>query len=743
MFGSLIGCAMTANDADRLCELDGQIERITFTSEETGYTVAQVRVTGRTDPVTVVGSLLAPSPGELLHLEGEWTTHPRYGLQFKVHRHETRVPATEEGIRRYLGSGMIRGIGKVYADRIVDQFGEQTLAVIENDPDKLAHIEGIGKKRIEMIRKAWDDQKEIRNVMLFLQGHGVSPGYAAKIFRRYGQRSIAVVRENPYRLATDIAGIGFAIADKIAEKIGIDKKDPKRVQAGILHRLWMLAGEGHVFYPYGPLLDHCSELLGVNPERVSAAAENLRRAHRIVVEEICPGTKALEENERAVFLPPLHRSEQVIAERIQILKARPKGGGPIHQPSTFQDVMETLPLRLAQDQKKAVEQSVIEKVLIVTGGPGTGKTTIISSVIRLYARWTRKILLAAPTGRAAKRMSEATGAVAMTIHRLLEFNFQKGGFQRSEDHPLDCGLLIVDEASMIDTTLMAHLLRAVPDSATVVFVGDVDQLPSVGPGNVLADMIGSGRLPVVKLTEIYRQAQTSRIVVNAHRINHGQLPDLSPPGQLTEFYFIEKEAPEEVRDVLLQVVGKNIPRRFGFDPIEEIQVLTPMHKGTVGAVSLNRELQDALNPGAEEIVQGEKRLRVGDKVMQIRNNYDREVFNGDIGRIEGIDAVAREITVRFEDRSVVYEFGDLDEIVLAYAVSVHKSQGSEFPAVVLPVVTQHYILLQRNLIYTAVTRARKLLVMVGTRKALAMAIGNNAPQKRYTRLQSRIRELLG
>ncbi|MCF8050892.1 MAG: ATP-dependent RecD-like DNA helicase [Desulfobacterales bacterium] len=733
---------MADNDPDRLVELEGQIERITFTSEETGYTVAQVRVGGQSQPVTVVGNLLAPTSGEVLHMEGEWITHPRYGLQFKVHRHETRVPATEDGIRRYLGSGMIRGIGKVYADRMVDQFGEQTLAVIENEPDKLAEIEGIGKKRIEMIRKAWDDQKEVRNVMLFLQGHGISPGYAAKIFRRYGQRSIAVVRDNPYRLATDIAGIGFAIADKIAEKIGIDKKDPKRVQAGILHGLWTLAGEGHVFYPHGPLLGHCSELLAVDGERVRAAADELHRAHRIVIEEIFPGVAALEANESAVFLPPFYRNEQVIAERIQMLMARPKGVGGLHRQSAFQDVLRALPFRLARDQKRAVDKSAAEKVLIVTGGPGTGKTTIISSVIRLYSRWTRKILLAAPTGRAAKRMSEATGAAAMTIHRMLEFNFQKGGFQRDGDNPLDCDLLIVDEASMIDTTLMAHVLRAVPDPATVVFVGDVDQLPSVGPGNVLADMIASGRIPVVKLTEIFRQAQTSRIIVNAHRINHGQLPELALSGELTEFYFIEKRAPEEVRDAILQVVRQNIPRRFGLDPIKDIQVLTPMHKGTVGAVSLNRELQQALNPAGEGIVQGERRFRVGDKVMQIRNNYDREVFNGDIGRIERIDPVAQQVTVRFEDRPVVYEFGDLDEIVLAYAVSVHKSQGSEFPAVVLPVVTQHYILLQRNLIYTAVTRARELMVMVGTRKALAIAVGNDAPQKRYTRLEARIRQLL-
>jgi exodeoxyribonuclease V alpha subunit len=720
-------------------ELDGQIVRVTYTSEETGYTVAQVRVEGHSQPVTVVGNLLSPTSGEMLHMEGRWTTHPRFGRQFKVHRHETRVPATVEGIRRYLGSGMIKGIGKVYADRIVDAFGEQTLEVIEYTPEKLADIDGIGEKRIEMIRSAWKDQKEVQNVMLFLQGHGVSSGYAAKIFRRYGQRAVAVVRENPYRLATDIAGIGFAIADKIAEKIGIGKNAPKRLEAGVLHALWTMAGEGHVYYPLEPLLAYCSQMLGVGRAGVASAVEMLHRTKRIVIEDLFPGGELPADGDRAVYLPPLHRNEQTVADRLHGLMTHPAKIGIADLPSALQDLKREFAFRLAEAQRRAVERSATEKVLIVTGGPGTGKTTIISSVLRLYSRWTRKIQLTAPTGRAAKRMSETTGGAAMTVHRLLEFSPQKGGFQRNEDHPLTCDLLIVDEASMIDTTLMAHLLRAVPNPATVVFVGDVDQLPSVGPGNVLSDMIASGCVPVVKLTEIFRQAKSSRIVVNAHRINRGQLPELPPPGQLTEFYFIEKDTPEEVRDILIRVVRENIPRRFGLDPLEAIQVLTPMNKGTVGAVNLNRALQEILNPTGEGIVRGEKRFRVGDKVMQIRNNYDREVFNGDIGRIGSMDVAGQKMTVFFDGRPVVYEFGDLEELVLAYAVSVHKSQGSEFSAVVMPVVTQHYVLLQRNLIYTAVTRAKQLLVMVGTRKALAIAIANNAPQKRYTRLRSQLR----
>ncbi len=726
--------------ATPLSRIEGQIDRITYTNEETGYTVAQVRVAGRSLPVTVVGHLLAPTVGEVLQMEGEWNTHPRYGLQFKVLRHESRVPATADGIRRYLGSGMIRGIGKVYADRIVEAFGEQTLTVIEKEPEKLAGIEGIGKKRIEMIRSAWDDQKEVRNVMMFLQGHGVSPGYAAKIFRKYGQRSIAVVRANPYRLAEDIAGIGFSIADRIAAQIGIGKDSPDRLQAGVLHTLWTMAGEGHVYFPLGALLDACCRLLDVDRRRASAAAADLARAKRIVLEALVDRTPSGDENDQAAFLPPLYRNEQMVAERLAtLMKTAGADAGRSRKPSV-RATGEGLSFRLAEDQARAVERALTDKVLIVTGGPGTGKTTIISSVLRIYSRRTRKVLLAAPTGRAAKRMREATGVDAMTIHRMLEYSPQKRGFQRNEDRPLSCDLLIVDEASMIDTTLMAHLLRAVPDTATVIFVGDVDQLPSVGAGNVLADMIDSGRIPVVRLTEIFRQAKSSRIVLNAHRINRGRLPDLSPRKGLADFYFIEKEAPEEVCDVLLRAVRENIPRRFGFDPIEDIQVLTPMNKGIVGAVNLNRELQAALNPRGEGIVRGEKRFRVGDKVMQIRNNYDRGVFNGDIGRIDSIDTAGQEMIVRFEERPLVYEFGDLDEIVLAYAVSVHKAQGSEFKAVVLPVVTQHFVLLQRNLIYTAVTRAKALMVMIGTRKALAIAIGNESPQKRYTRLQWRIRE---
>jgi exodeoxyribonuclease V alpha subunit len=736
---------MTGNDNERGTVLEGQIERVVFTSEDTGYTVVQFKIDGRPEPVTVVGSLHSPTPGEMLRLQGQWTTHPRYGRQFKADRHETQVPATAEGIRRYLGSGMVRGIGPEMARRIVETFGEQTLEVIDGNADALNRVEGIGPKRVDMIRDAWNRQKEIRNVMVFLQGHGVGSGYAAKIFKRYGQRAIAVVRANPYRLAAEVSGIGFSTADKIASQIGIDQDAPMRIEAGVLHGLWTLAAEGHAYYPFAPLMEFCAEMLAVSRETVAGAATRLANAGRVVVENLRSEGPDATDSGRAVYLPPLHRNEKTVAERLQRLMNCPKGLSVARRQQTVRRARSDFTVRLAKDQQTAVDRSLTDKVLIITGGPGTGKTTIISAIVHLFSRLTSKILLAAPTGRAAKRMSEATGSGAMTIHRMLDFSIQKGGFQRNEEKPLSCELLVVDEASMIDTTLMAHLLRAVPDPATVIFVGDVQQLPSVGPGNVLSDMIASGRLPVVELTEIFRQARASRIIVNAHRIHQGQMPGLNNPAPgvpKTDFYFFEQEDPERVLDRIRTLAAERIPQGFGFDPVEDIQVLTPMHKGIVGAANLNRILQDALNPAGEGIVRGEKRFRVGDKVMQIRNNYPREVFNGDIGWIEAIDPAAQEVTVRFDARRVLYEFADLDELVLAYAVSVHKSQGSEFKAVVMPVVTQHFILLQRNLLYTAVTRARELMVIVGTRKALSIAIGNDAPQKRYTHLKWRIRQSL-
>ncbi len=719
--------------------LQGHLERITYTNEENGFTIARVKIYGRHDLVTVVGNMMGPTPGEVLEIEGEWANHPKYGEQFKIARYKSKVPATVFGIQKYLGSGLIKGIGPVMAKRIVSRFGEKTLDIIEKNEDKLDEVKGIGQKRIQMIKKAWDDQREIRYVMLFLQSHGVSSGYATKIFKQYGDRAIQVVRENPYRLATDVFGIGFVTADRIAEKLGFPKDSPLRAEAGTLFVLHQLADEGHVFYPYDLLLKKCVEMLDSEEPVVAGAIGTIALRKWIVIEDLNEND-AFQENPKAVYLAKYHLCESSIAERIKDLLGAPKSIRSIDPVKAIQWVQDRLTIRLAREQAQAIKSATESKVMVITGGPGTGKTTIIQAVLKIFSRLGVRIMLAAPTGRAAKRMSEATGFEARTIHRLLEYSFQKGGFQRNDQKPLDADLLVVDEASMMDTALMYYLLKAVPPGATLLLVGDVNQLPSVGAGNVLKDIIDSGVVPVMTLNEIFRQARESLIIVNAHKINQGLLPLLRPEGERRgDFFFIEQEDPEEVLRIILELTTKRIPKRFNLDAVEDIQVLTPMHKGTVGAENLNRKLQEALNPGDNGLVRGERAFRIKDKVMQIRNNYDKEVFNGDIGTLASIDSELREVSISFDDRTVPYDFMDLDEIVLAYAISVHKSQGSEYPAVVIPVLTQHYMLLQRNLIYTAVTRGKQLVVLVGTRKALEIAVRNDKTEKRYTRLQERLR----
>jgi len=721
-----------------LTDLTGQIERITYTNEENGFTIARVKVYGQRDLVTVVGYLMSPTPGEILAMRGEWVNHPKFGEQFKVVEYKTTVPATVFGIQKYLGSGLIKGLGPVIAGRIVKKFGKKTLDVIEDNIEQLALVEGIGKKRIAMIQKAWDEQKEIREVMMFLQSHGVSSGYATKIFKQYGSRSVAVVTEDPYRLAMDIFGIGFVIADSIAEKLGFSKQSPLRIEAGILYVLHQLSDEGHVFYPYEHLVKKSQEILGVDRENVVEALGTLTLDKKIILEDLNESIDAFKENNKGVYLAKFHLCETSISARLKTLLTAPKSIRPVNVERAVEWVQEQLDIRLAENQTKAIRCALENKIMVITGGPGTGKTTIINAVLKIFSRLGVKTLLAAPTGRAAKRMTETTGHEAKTIHRLLEYSFTKGGFQKNEEKPLNCDLLILDEASMIDTVLMHHLIKAVPIFATVILVGDVNQLPSVGAGYVLNDIIASGTIPVMELNEIFRQARESRIVVNAHNINNGIVPTFENDDPGNDFYFIQQEDPEKVLEIILELTKERIPGRFGLDPIDDIQVLTPMHKGTVGAGNLNTQLQKILNPVQEEITRGNRNFRVNDKVMQIRNNYDKEVFNGDIGRITGIRPDDNEISVTFDGREVSYEFFELDELVLAYAVSVHKSQGSEYPAVVIPVLTQHYILLQRNLIYTAVTRGRKLVVMVGTRRALAMGVKNDKTQNRFTYLRHRL-----
>jgi exodeoxyribonuclease V alpha subunit len=721
-----------------LTDLKGQIERLTYYNEETGYTIAQVKVYGRSDLATIVGNLISPLPGEVIHMQGEWISHPRFGDQFKVVQYRTAVPATVYGIRKYLGSGLIKGIGPVMAKRIVNRFGEDTLTVIEKEIERLGEVGGIGTKRLEMIRKAWADQKEIREVMVFLQSHGVSSGYAVKIFRQYGNSSIPVVTENPYQLALDIFGIGFKTADQIAEKLGFEKKSPVRVKAGIIYVLHRLSDEGHVYFPYEPLIDECRKILDVDRADVVDGIAAIESEKRIVMEDIRDSPEEDPENSKAVFLEKFHFCETSISRRLKRLIQGEKTIRRIQEDKALDWVRQQLSITLAPRQLEAIRKAIQNKVMVITGGPGTGKTTIINAVLKIFSRLPVKILLAAPTGRAAKRMSETTGHESRTIHRLLEFSMGKGGFQKDEDHPLACDLLVVDEASMIDTVLMHHLLKAVPLHATLILVGDVNQLPSVGAGNVLNDIIASETVAVVTLNEIFRQAQKSRIIVNAHQINNGMVPYFDQTSFNDDFYFIEQEDPEKVLDLILRLVANRIPERFGFHAVDDIQVLSPMHRGIVGAGNLNRELQKALNREERGLVRGNRNFLVKDKVMQIRNNYEKEVFNGDIGRIRSVSLERQEVVICFDGRNLVYDFNDLDEIVPAYAISVHKSQGSEYPVVVIPVLVQHYMLLQRNLIYTAVTRGKKLVVMVGTRKALAMGIKNDKTRKRFTRLKYRL-----
>jgi exodeoxyribonuclease V alpha subunit len=715
--------------------IQGLLEKISFHNEENDFVVAKLREKEKKELTTIVGNLSGVNPGESLKLTGQWVQNKRFGEQFQVESFEVTVPATLHGIQKYLASGLIQGIGPIMSERIVEKFGLYTLEVIEKKPERLSEVEGIGPKRISMIRKAWVEQKEIKEIMIFLQGHGVGAAYSAKIYKQYGDQSIERVRENPYRLAHDIYGVGFITADKIAQSLGIDRNSLIRAKAGLLFVLNQLTEEGHVYYPENQLIHKAKEILSVDEEIIILAVRELTKEKELFLEDLDP-----EGHLKAAYLAPFHVAETGVAQRLINLKESPSNVRPIHPEKAIEWVQQKLNIELAQKQEEAVLLAATSKVLIITGGPGTGKTTLITAILRIFQQLKLRILLAAPTGRAAKRMNEATGWEAKTIHRLLEYSPHKGDFKKDQDDPLEADVVIIDEASMVDTLLMYHLLKAIPPHAHLILVGDVDQLPSVGPGNVLKDIIRSGKFTVVRLTEIFRQAQESMIVVNAHKVNQGEIPALKEtdePGK-TDFQFIQEEDPEKILQNILDLCSERIPRQFGFHPLREIQVLTPMHKGTIGVTNLNIELQKRLNPGQSGITRGAWTFRSGDKVMQIVNNYDKDVFNGDIGWISKIDPEEREVVIEFDGRGVPYDYSDLDEVVLAYAVSVHKSQGSEYPVVILPVVTQHYMLLQRNLIYTGITRAKKLVILIGTKKALAIAIRNNKPQRRYTLLSERL-----
>ena len=712
--------------------LEGSVERITFHSEDNHFTIAKMKIKGRRELLTIIGHLFSITPGEILKVQGSFERHPKYGQQFRITHYESVIPATVLGIEKYLGSGLVKGIGPEMAKRIVKTFGLETLNIIEKDIQKLAKVEGIGPKRIGQIKEAWKEQKEIRRIMIFLQGYGVSTGLATKIFKTYGQQAVSRLQENPYTLATDIFGVGFLTADRIAEKMGLAKEALIRLEAGLIYILQQKSEEGQVCLPDEALMQAATAQLAVDTHLIEQALKGLIEKKAFHTQEAVSGSTL-------IFLPYLDFSEEGIARRLKAL-VQAKTRVDRRAEEILVQVEKTLRLRLSVKQREAVQKALSQKVLIITGGPGTGKTTIIRSILEIFRQLDRRCVLMAPTGRAAKRLAEVTRFPAATIHRGLGYNPKMGGFQKDEDHPLPADLVVVDEASMIDTSLMFHLLKAVPDQAALILVGDVFQLPSVGPGNVLSDFIESNQIPVVHLDEIFRQGEGSLIVVNAHRIHQGEMPILvrEEEGRNKEFYFLDQEDPEKAARWILEMVQEKLPKRYSLDPLQDIQVLTPMYKGAVGAENLNSFLQEHLNPEQRSVQRGARLFKVGDKVMQIRNNYDKDVYNGDIGRLTKIDRENQEVWVNFDGRFVVYDFSELEELVLAYAISVHKSQGNEYPAVVLPVMIQHFILLQRNLIYTAVTRAKRVVVLIGTRKALAIGIKNNKPQLRHSFLKERL-----
>jgi exodeoxyribonuclease V alpha subunit len=712
--------------------VEGVLERVTFSNDENAWSVVKLVVAGQADLVTAVGNLLGVQPGESLRLSGRWTTDKKYGEQFRVESYVTVKPATLIGIEKYLGSGLVRGVGKVMAERLVGHFGLETLEVIDQKPERLVEVEGIGPVRSERITKAWVEQRQIKDVMVFLQSHGVSTTYATRIYKQYRDRSIAVVRENPYRLAIDILGIGFKSADTIASQLGIEPTSPLRAEAGVLHVLATLSAEGHVYVPRPRLLSAAVEILAIDPPVIEKAIGDLTAEGRIVIEPLASG-------DEAVYLKSLHTAEAASADRVRLLLGTEVRPIRIDIERAIAWFEERQNIALADEQKEAIRKSATSKLLVVTGGPGTGKTTLVNGIIRILEKKGRRILLAAPTGRAAKRMTETTSREAKTIHRLLEFNPKKFGFDRDASNPLEADLVILDEASMIDTVLAYHMLKALPLHCQLLLVGDIDQLPSVGPGSVLGDIIRSGVADVVRLRHIFRQGAESLIVVNAHRVNEGLMPELPPEGSKADFFFIERKEPEEIAATLKALVRQHIPHKFGLDPVDDIQVLTPMQRGLLGVANVNAELQALLNPSGDALVRGSRTVRVGDKVMQIRNNYDLNVFNGDIGRVRAIDPVELEVKVEFDGRGVTYDYSGLDELVLAYACSIHKSQGSEYPCVVIPVHTQHYMMLQRNLLYTALTRGKRLVILVGSKRALAIAVKNNSTEERCTMLAERLR----
>jgi len=721
----------------RLVTIEGQLEHITYFNEETQYTIARLKASNQAAAIIVVGYLAGVSPGEALKVKGTWQTHRKYGLQFKIHSYEVTLPAAVEGIRTYLASGIIKGIGKSLAARLVTAFGHRTLEIIESAPERLLDVEGIGEAKSDMIQSAWKEHHALRAFMQFLQEMGVQTSFCAKIYKEYGPDAIDLIREDPYVLAEDFAGPGFIIADTIARKLGLGQEEPQRVRACIRHIIMQNADEGHTFAESENLLSRCENFFQISRPVIRKAIDEMVAAKVIVVEPIDNG-----ESTSAIYMKDLHLAEAGLASRLKALLSFPVEPAAIEADRISREVHEKLAINLSAEQLQVLEEVFCHRIVIITGGPGTGKTTLLRSISTIFENQGKRLLLSAPTGRAARRMAEVTRRKAGTIHRLLGYNFSDGGFLRNRDNPLDADAVIIDEASMVDTLLMYHLLMAVPVSAVLVLVGDISQLPSVGPGNVLSDMIDSGHIPVFYLNEIFRQDTQSAIVANAHKVRRGEPPvctNLNGFDGLCDFYFIEQSDPDQVAARIVRLCREELPGKFNLDPIHDIQVLTPMHKGSVGTINLNQMLQKVLNPQPVSLAALGNSFKIGDKVMHLINNYQKEVYNGDIGIIHSLDRQKNELSVDYYGRTVSYAADELDQITTAYAISVHKSQGAEYPAVIVPLVTQHYVLLQRNLLYTAMTRGKKLVILIGTKKALHIALKNDKPHRRLSRLAARLK----
>ena len=715
--------------------LKGLIERVTYHNPENGFAVLKVKVRGHQDLVTVLGSTTSVTAGEHVEAIGRWVVDQQHGQQFKSDELKTTHPTSAEGIEKYLASGAIRSIGPKLEASIVGVHKERTLEIFETAPDFLLHIKGIGKERLKRIRQSWEEQREVRKIMLFLSEHGIGSGRSVRIYRTYHHEAIAKIKENPYQLADDIRGIGFKTADEIAAKMGIDRNSPHRARAAVRYALQELAGQGHCGYPELGAVEHTTRLVEINQGIVEDAVRFGVKAGSVIRDVV--------ETEPWLYLTALYRAEVGLAQSVRrIATSTPHPMPSINLERAISWVEEKLAIKLAVAQQEAIRQACQHKFLVITGGPGVGKTTLVRSILEIFSAKKMKCVLAAPTGRAAKRLAETTGRTAKTIHRLLEFDPASAEFKKNQDNLLKGDLFVLDETSMVDVVLGHQFLRAVPPNACVVFVGDVDQLPSVGPGSVLADIISSDVVPVVRLTEIFRQAAESQIITAAYAINQGRMPNLKTPEGKGDFYFIEADEPEAIQDLIVRLVKERIPAPFGFDPKTDIQVLSPMNRSLLGSRNLNQVLQEALNPstGGPEVQRFGWTYRIGDRVIQTENDYNRDVFNGDLGIVEKINRVEQDMVVNFEGRSVEYDFGDLDELSLAYVLSIHKSQGSEFPCIVIPVHTQHYMMLQRNLLYTAVTRGKKLVVLVGTKKALGMAVRRQDTNQRYTALRRRLEE---